>query len=112
MPASRARPPEHARALRAAAPKHLHGQVAGRPHGAVLPEAEHGHCGPGDAPRRAPGARRGPRTVAHEVDGAVSIAHQHRYRTARGTRPNQARGVLATISVEEPKKAEVTTMLA
>ena len=25
-----------------------------------------------------------------------------RYRTARGTRPNQARGVLATISVEEP----------
>lgn len=61
---------EYSRGLRAAALKHLYGQVVGRPHGAGLPEAEHGRHDPGDAARRAPGARRGPRAVSHEVDGA------------------------------------------
>lgn len=61
----------------------------------------------GDPPRR----RRGPSTsrrarpaspperpCRHLPSGGPAC----RYRTARGTRPNQARGVLATISVEEP----------
>lgn len=61
--------------------------------------------------RRPPRRRRGPptsrrarpasppeRPCRHLPSGGPAC----RYRTARGTRPNQARGVLATISVEEP----------
>ena len=61
----------------------------------------------GDPPRRrrAPSTSRRARPASppgrpcrHLPSGGPAC----RYRTARGTRPNQARGVLATISVEEP----------
>lgn len=61
---------EYAGGLRAAALQHLYGQVVGRADGDGLPEAEHGRHDPGDAARRAPGARSGSRAVAQEVDGA------------------------------------------
>ena len=62
---------EDARGLRAADLQHLYGLVVGRSHGARLPETEDGCDDSGDASRRSPGARGGPRAVAHEVeDGA------------------------------------------
>lgn len=62
---------EDAGGLRAAVLQHLYREVVGRAHGARLPEAEHGRHDPGDAPRQAPGARDGPRAVAHEADGGA-----------------------------------------
>jgi len=68
-------------------------------------------CGSSQASATPPRRRRGPSTSRRARPASPpgrpcrhlpSCGPACRYRTARGTRPNRARGVLATISVEEP----------